>query len=278
MSKIGILHPGEMGISIAASAIHNGHPVYWASRGRSEKTRARAEKHNLIEIRSFFEFCQTCEIILSICPPHAAEQVAESVIDAGFKGLYLDANAISPQRAREIRQRMETKQIRFVDGGIIGGPAWTPKETWLYLSGPSAPAIAACFPHGPLETKIIGNEIGPASALKMCYAAYSKGTTALLAAVLATAQSLGVRQELYQQWDMDGESFSEQVNRRVRRVTAKAWRFEGEMQEIAETFREAGLPAEFHEAAAEIYGRMSRFKDAVETPSIEDVLKALLAE
>lgn len=276
MSKIGILHPGEMGVSIAASAINSGHPVYWLSQGRGDKTRARAEKHNLIRIDSLIDFCQTCEAIISVCPPHAAEEVARSVVDAGFKGLYLDANAIAPQRTIKIGQLMEASDIRFVDGGIIGGPAWTPKETWLYLSGDHANEIESCFSNGPLELKIVGNQIGKASALKMCYAAYTKGTTALLAAILAASEALGVRDELYQQWDMDENGFSEQVNRRVRRVTAKAWRFEGEMEEIASTFQEAGLPDGFHRAAAETYGRMAEFKDASEMPALERLIKTLM--
>ena len=276
MSKIGILHPGEMGISIAASAINNGQPVYWLSQNRSDRTRTRAEKFNLLEMDSLFQFCRTCEIIISICPPRAAEDVAGSVSESGFQGFYLDANAISPQRAVKIEQILKANHIHFVDGGIIGGPAWKPKETWLYLSGERANEIASCFSNGPVAVKIIGNEIGKASALKMCYAAYSKGTTALLSAILATAESLRVRDELYQQWNMDEEGFSEQVNRRVARVTAKAWRFEGEMKEIAATFREAGLPDEFHMAAADLYHRMASFKDAAETPQLDSVLKALL--
>lgn len=276
MTKIGMLHPGEMGISVAASAINNGHQVYWASENRSDKTRRRAEKHGLIESNSLIEVCQNCEIIFCICPPHAVEAVANSVIEHGFNGYYLDANAISPLRASKIGQMMETAGIHFVDGGIIGGLAWKPKETWLYLSGKDANLIADCFTNGPLETKIIGDEIGNASALKMCYAAYSKGTTALLAAILATAESLDVREELYQQWDIDDPNFSEDVNRRVTRATAKAWRFEGEMHEIASTFQEAGLPNGFHEAAAEMYHRMANFKDSAETPKLEDVMKVLL--
>jgi 3-hydroxyisobutyrate dehydrogenase-like beta-hydroxyacid dehydrogenase len=277
MSKVGVLHPGEMGISVAASAINNGHQVYWTSAGRSDKTRARAEKYNLIEITSLSQLCQTSEIILSVCPPHAAEDVAKSIIETGFKGLYLDANAISPQRSIRIGQTMEENGIQFVDGGIIGGPAWIPNETWLYLSGKDADKIVDCFKKGPLETKIIGNEIGKASALKMCYAAYSKGTAALLAAILATAESFDVRDELYQQWDMDDSSFSGQVNRRTTRATTKAWRFEGEMYEIASTLQEAGLPDGFHKAAAEVYRRMAGFKDNPETPQLNDVLKTLLA-
>jgi 3-hydroxyisobutyrate dehydrogenase-like beta-hydroxyacid dehydrogenase len=276
MSKIGILHPGEMGVSIAASAVNNSHQVYWMSQGRSDKTRARAEKYSLIKVDSLLQFCQICEMIISICPPHAAEEVARSVLEAGFQGLYLDANAISPQRAIQIRQMLKATNIRFVDGGIIGGPAWTPKETWLYLSGEHCDEITRRFINGPLEIKIIGNEIGKASALKMCYAAYSKGTTALLAAILATAESLGVRNELYEHWDMDNTASSEQTNRRVTRVTAKAWRFEGELLEIASTFQNVGLPGGFHEAAAEIYHRMAGFKDSTEVSSLDHVLKSLL--
>lgn len=278
MSKIGILHPGEMGISIAASAINNGHQVYWVSAGRSDKTRERAEKHHLIEIDSLSRLCQISETIISICPPHAAEEVAASVIEAGLKGLYLDANAISPQHAIKIGQILKENDIQFVDGGIIGGPAWKPKETWLYLSGEHAHEIASCFSKGPLEAKIIGDEIGKASALKICYAAYSKGTTALLSAVLATAESLGVREELYRQWDTGDPGFSEQVNRKVRSVTAKAWRFEGEMKEIASTFDEVGLPDGFHQAAREVYYRMAKFKDSSETPALNDAIKALLVQ
>jgi 3-hydroxyisobutyrate dehydrogenase-like beta-hydroxyacid dehydrogenase len=276
MTRIGLLHPGEMGISIAASAISNGHQVYWVSQGRSEKTRSRAEKHGLIDTGLLSQLCQNSEIIFSICPPHSAEEVAKSVVEQGFKGRYLDANAIAPQRATKIGQMMEANGIPFIDGGIIGGPAWTPKETWLYLSGKDANIIAECFSNGLLEIKIIGNEIGKASALKMCYASYSKGTTALLAATIATAEALGVRGELYQQWGMDDSNFSKQAEGRVMRVTSKAWRFEGEMREIASTFEESGLPNGFHEAAAEIYHRMAGFKDFSQPAALEKILTDLL--
>ena len=277
MAKIGILHPGEMGISIAASALNSGNRVYWLSENRSAKTRQRAEEHQLVEIGSMSEFCGICDIIISICPPHAAEEVAQQVTENRFRGLYLDANAISPQRVNRISSMMMEKSISLVDGSLIGGPAWKPGETWLFLSGKKAGAIADCFKSGPIETKIMGNEVGKASALKMCYAAYSKGTTALLAAILATAESLGVREALCQQWDVDDSGFSEQVHRRVIRSTAKAWRFEGEMQEIAATFREAGLPDGFHEAAAEVYHRMANVKRDNLPDTVDKTLAAIIS-
>ncbi len=171
----------------------------------------------------------------------------------------------------QISQAMQQAGVAFVDGGIIGGPAWEP-GTWLYLSGPRADAIAACFTAGPLATKVLDATIGRASSLKMCFAAYSKGTIALLAAILATAEHLGVREALEQQWSSDDADFAADTNRRVRQVTAKAWRFAGEMEEIAATFREAGLPGEFHAAAATIYHRLAQFKDSPATPALDEVL------
>ena len=274
--KLGVLHPGNMGISIAASAQNSGCEVYWASDGRSDQTRQRAEEFSLLDAHTLENLCRTCSVIVSVCPPHAAEEVAEQVLAQGYAGLYVDANAISPQRARQIGQAMVAAGVAFVDGGIIGGPAWEPAQTWLYLSGDRAQAIADCFAAGPLETTVIGQAIGKASALKMSYAAWTKGSTALLSAILATAQALDVWPELARQWERNWPGFPEQSANRARRVTAKAWRFAGEMDEISSTFEGAGMPGGFHAAAADIYRRLADFKDAPETPSLDAVLSALL--
>ena len=169
--KIGFLHPGSMGISLAASSQNSGYDVYWNSEGRSQQTRDRAEQFHLHEISTFAQLCETCSVLVSVCPPHAAENMAERALTHGFTGLYLDANAISPQRVLRIEQKMTTAGVKFVDGGIIGGPAWEPGRTWLYLSGKEAETAAPLFSAGPLETEVIGSDIGKASALKMCFAA-----------------------------------------------------------------------------------------------------------
>jgi 3-hydroxyisobutyrate dehydrogenase-like beta-hydroxyacid dehydrogenase len=197
------------------------------------------------------------------------------VLAADFRGLYMDLNAIAPGRARAMAGAFGTAGAQFVDGGLIGGPAWRP-GTVLYLSGPAALEAAACFAGSPLECVVLGPEIGQASALKMCFSAYSKGTTALLCAALAAAEGLGVRAALEAQWDRDGSGFAAQAQARARRSTAKAWRFTGEMEEIAATLQAAGLPPGFHQAAADIFERLAGFKDAPAQPSLEAVLEALL--
>jgi 3-hydroxyisobutyrate dehydrogenase-like beta-hydroxyacid dehydrogenase len=222
------------------------------------------------------ELVKASDIVLSVCPPHAAEEVAREVAQLGFKGIFVEGNAIAPERTRAIQRIIEGAGADYVDGGIIGGPAWTEEaRTYLYLSGRRAEEVAACFAGSPLKAPVISERIGAASALKMGYAAYTKGTTALLTAILGMVEKEGVRADLARQW---GDTFTSQTVRRVCANTTKAWRFVGEMQEIAATFRGAGLPGGFHEAAADVFERLEAFKDHTEPPDIESVLKALLRD
>ena len=160
----------------------------------------------------------------------------------------------------------------YVDGGIVGGSAWESESgTRLYLSGGRSKEITALFDNSPLETNIILGEIGAASAMKMVFSAYTKGTTALLAAILGVAEKEGVRNILESQW---GQAFTEQTHQRITGNAAKAWRFEGEMREIAATFENAGLPGGFYSAAAEVFEKLSQFKNEP-TAYIVELMKAL---
>lgn len=272
--KIGFLHPGKMGVSLAANTMKAGHEAFWLSEGRSEETRVRAKENNLIEIKTIEDFCKTCEIIISVCPPEFAQEVATQVASCSFTGVYADVNAISPERTILIGEIISSAGAEFVDGGIIGGPVWQ-AGTILYLSGASSHKIADCFSEGFLETKILGEEIGKASALKMCFAANSKGTTALLTATLATADKLGVRQELEDHWSLYSSDFVKRTHRRIQVGAQKAWRFSGEMREIADTFELAGIPNGIYLTASEVYHLIREFKGREELPEIEEILDSL---
>lgn len=273
MTTTGLINPGAMGASVGAAANRGDNRVIWASEGRSQNTRERAQRACLEDCVTLDELVKQSDIILSICPPHSAEEVAGFVAGRHFSGLFVEANAIAPDRTRRIEKTITSGGADFVDGGIIGGPAWEAGSgTRLYLSGKAAPAIAPLFERSPLEAIVISEKVGAASALKMSFAAYTKGSTALLTAILGVAEKEGVRGDLEAQW---GEEFAGQTHRRVAANTAKAWRFEGEMQEIADTFEGAGLPGGFHRAAADVFGRLAQFKDS-DTPEIEEVLRVLL--
>ena len=276
-STVGILHPGEMGSALAASAMQSGMNVMWCEQDRSAATACRANALGLKTASSLQELCQQCDILISVCPPHAAIALAKQVIDCGFQGIYADVNAVAPDTVCAMEDSMSNTGIRLVDGGIIGLPPTKPGTTWLYLSGKQAQTVADCFKKGPLETEVLGDQIGQASGLKMCFAANSKGTAALHTAILSAAENMGVRQALENQWDIYTTGFTEKSQGRIRQVARKAWRFSGEMKEIAATLEANELPRGFFDAAAEIYERQTGFKDTEDEPGMEAILEAVNA-
>ena len=269
MPRIGLLHPGEMGSVAAATLANSGNEVYWASENRSAKTRTRAAALKLHDAVSLPRLCEKCETIVSVCPPEFADHVADEVLATKFRGLYVDANAISPDRARRMATRMRARGIAFVDGGIVGLASMTHGKTWIYLSGEAASQAASFFASGPMQPEIMRGDVGQASALKMCFAAYSKGLTALLTAILATAEYQGVRAELEQQWNRMPGSPTDAIQK-IPISAPKAWRFVPEMHEIAATFESSGVSPAFLQAAAEVYSLLAHFKNAA--PTLQEIL------
>src|SRR5215470_11466776 len=225
--EIGLLHPGEMGAAVGKCLTGLGHTVVWASDGRSEQTRARAEAAGLTDRQSIPGAYGT-GLLLSVCPPHAAEDVALACRD--MDGIYVDANAVSPATAERIRWIVEDTggawhggHNDYVDGAIIGPPPVQPGTTRLYLSGPRAAEVAA-----------------------------------LLVAMRDAARALGVQDDLLAEWALSQPGLAAQADRSAQAAAAKGWRWEAEMREIAATLTAAGLPPGFHEAAAEMFSREPR--------------------
>jgi 3-hydroxyisobutyrate dehydrogenase-like beta-hydroxyacid dehydrogenase len=182
--------------------------------------------------------------------------VARSV--ACFGGTYIDANAVSPATAREIAQVIEDGGGRFVDGGIVGSPPREGVSPRLYLSGASAPEVAGLFAGTLVDARVVSDEPGAASAVKMVYAAWTKGTAALLLAIGEVARANGIEETLLAEWRESIPELPERSERAATAADSKGWRWVGEMEEIASTFAAAGLPEGFHEAAAEVYRRYGR--------------------
>jgi 3-hydroxyisobutyrate dehydrogenase-like beta-hydroxyacid dehydrogenase len=248
---VGLLHPGEMGAALGALLRERGTPVLWASAGRSAETAERAEEAGFEDVVSVDGVARRSDVILSVCPPHAALDLAHSV--PGFTGIYVDANAVSPATAHAVADTV----ARVVDGGIIGPPPRSAGTTRLYLSGVEADSVAELFAGTVLETRIVSEEIGAASAVKMTYAAWTKGTAALLLAVRSLARSEGVEPTLLDEWELSLPELPERSVRAAQSAATKGWRWVGEMEEIAATFAAAGLPDGFHVAAAEVFRAIS---------------------
>lgn len=238
---VGLLHPGAMGAALGDALQASGHEVLWASDGRSVATRGRAAGFR--DVEAVEALVDGSELLLSVCPPHAALDVAAAT--AAFDGLYVDANAVSPATARAVA----ALHPRFVDGGIVGSPPRQPGTTRLYLSGDEAPTVAALFDGSIVGTRVVAD----ASALKMTYAAWSKGTAALLLAIRDVARANGIWDDLQTEWRESAPELPARLQAAERSAAAKGWRWIGEMEEIADTFAAAGAPDGFHRAAAEVY-------------------------
>jgi 3-hydroxyisobutyrate dehydrogenase-like beta-hydroxyacid dehydrogenase len=266
---IGLLHPGEMGAAVGAALRSSGQTVLWASIGRGAATSARAAGAGLEDAGSIEELARRSEVILCVCPPHAAVEVARSL--TRFAGIYVDANAVSSATARTIAGLV----ARYVDGGIIGSPPRKTGTTRLYLSGSEAPLVADLFADTILEPHVVSDRPDAASAVKMAYAAWTKGTSALLLAIRGLARAEGVDDTLLEEWRASQPDLPERSDAAARAALSKGWRWVGEMDEIAEAFAAAGLPDGFHRAAADIYAR-SPHGGPDGGRSLEHVLSALL--
>ena len=283
---IGVLHPGDMGSTVGASARANVSRVLWASEERSAQTAERAAAAGLEDVKNLASLVAASEVILSVCPPHSALDLARAVAAQGFSGIYVDANAVSPATAREIGRVVSKGGAKgggqggatFVDGGIIGPPARARGTTRLYLSGEQAGRIVHLFEQGPLEAIAVEGGPGAASALKMAYAAYTKGTSALLVSIRALAIHAGVDQALLAEWARSQGELGARSERAAGETARKAWRFVGEMAEIAATFDDAGLPDGFFLAAGKIYESLAGYKDAPGMPSAAEVAKTLMGQ
>jgi Domain of unknown function (DUF1932)/NAD binding domain of 6-phosphogluconate dehydrogenase len=276
-SVIGLLHPGEMGAAVGRCLTDAGHVVLWASQGRGPQTAARARAAALEDAGSTDEVAARAEIILSICPPHAALDVAWAV--QGFGGLFVDANAISPATAREVAVMVEDGGATYVDGGIIGLPPAAAGRTRLYLSGQQAGTVRGLFAGTSLDVRVIDGRATSASALKMAYAGWTKGTAAMLLTVRALARAEGVEGMLLAEWELSQPALADRSRGAAEAATAKGWRWVAEMEEIATSMTAAGLPDGFHQAAAEVFRRAPRGEPAAGSgEAVDEVIAALTGD
>jgi 3-hydroxyisobutyrate dehydrogenase-like beta-hydroxyacid dehydrogenase len=284
---IGLLHPGEMGAAIGRCLAERGHTVLWVSQGRGPATAQRAAAAGLTDAGTLAALRERAEVILSVCPPHAARAVAESVArnPGGFGGLYVDANAIAPQTVRAVAAEVTKPGAVFTDGGIIGPPPQpgSPDGPRLYLSGEGAAEVAALFDGTPVRTEPVDGGIGAASAVKMAYAAWTKGTAALVLAARALARAEQVEGTLIAEWALSQPGLGRRAELAAESAATKGWRWDAEMTEIATAMADAGLPDGFHQAAGQVYRYAPRadpatLAEAAPGDVVELVLEALNGE
>jgi 3-hydroxyisobutyrate dehydrogenase-like beta-hydroxyacid dehydrogenase len=284
---VAIMAPGDMGHGVGALLRHGGLRVITCLEGRSARTRALAEAAGIEAVPDDARLVREADALLSILVPSRAVELAERMAGAlqetGSDLLYVDCNAVAPQTARQIAEVVEAAGARFVDAGIIGPPP-TPgaSGTRFYASGADVGTFVQLRDYG-LNVRPVGDEPGQASAVKMCYAALTKGTCALMAELSVAAERLGASAALREEFAFSQPHHLEWMRQWVVNMVPKAHRWVGEMEEIAKTFDAQGLTPRTFEGVAEMYRYVAATPLARTSPedwsrsdrSYEDIVAAL---
>lgn len=253
---IGILSPGDMGHTVGDVLRENGARVITCLEGRSARTRALAEKAGIIDVPTYRQLVTESDLVLSIMVPAQAMSAAAAVADA-LRGTdtpltYADCNAIAPQTVRTLGEVLTSAGGTFVDASIIGPPPRTAGATRFYASGLELETFLMLNRYG-LDVRPLGDEIGLASAMKMCYASLTKGLTALCTELLTAAEVLGVSDALTAEFQLSQSALFERMEKGLPSMPPKAKRWIGEMDEISATFEHVGLTPKILAGAADMY-------------------------
>ncbi|MCC6531923.1 MAG: NAD(P)-dependent oxidoreductase [Burkholderiales bacterium] len=256
IGSIGILSPGEMGAAVGRSFRSHGHTVVAALNGRSERTRALAAECGIANVGSIDQLVRQCDLILSILAPAAAtvaaQQVAGAMQATAARPLYVDCNSIAPQSARKAADFIAAAGGRFLDGALIGAPPGGAQVVHLYVSGAGAEDLGA-VETDHVQVRVLGAEVGEASALRMCYSAFGEGLVALAAQLLVAAERFGVAPSLRSELLENRGTAYEWLLRDLPAVAPRAQRSVREMEEIALAFEAAGLTPKPFQGVAELY-------------------------
>jgi L-threonate 2-dehydrogenase len=271
---VAVMMPGDMGHAVGRALREGGLRVITSLQGRSARTAALSAAAGIVDVGDDTTLVRQADVVLAILVPDQARALAERIAGAvratGAELLYADCNAIAPQTTREIGAVLTAAGARFVDAGIICGPPIPGKGgPKFYASGPDASTLTQLCGHG-LDVRVVGPEIGQASGLKMCYAAITKGLTALATEALTAGRALGLDEALRSELQDSQSTLLALIDRSLPSMPPKARRWVGEMEEIAATFEALNLPGGLHLGAAAMYRFIGGTPLGAESPEGRD--------
>lgn len=286
LNKIAIISPGDMGSDIGRYLIANGATVYTCLEDRSPRTRTLSERAGIIEVTSLQQLVKTVDIILSITISDIVEEVCQKVAlamqEVDNYPVFVDCNAISPQKCQQLETIITTAGAKFVDASILGGPpsrggtmsGMAGKSPRIYYSGHATDEFCTLAEFG-LDLKYLGPHIGQASAIKMTYAAMNKGSTALYTELLLAATQMGVADQLVEEFTATQMDAYNRMTKMIPRMPAKARRWVSEMKEIQATFQELGMTGNIFKGVSEMYHMIGATPIGNETPETQDQTRSL---
>ena len=287
VKTVGVMSTGDMGSGVGGVLVRSGLRVITSLEGRSEASRSRALEQGIVDVGSLDDVVTASDLILSILVPSEAfafaESVGESIVRTSSQVAFADCNAVSPATGVKIGEIITAAGGMFIDAGIIGGSPRTGAVPRFYASGEYAMILGELDGKG-ISVPVMGGAVGRASGLKMVYAALTKGSAALHASTLMTAKSLGLFDDLICELEESQPATLNAMNR-VNSISAQAFRWIGEMEEISATFKDAGITPNIHTGAAETFQKISdssigheRVGTVDQNRTLQDTVAAMLVK
>ena len=273
VNTVAIMSPGDMGHAVGQVLSESGLDVITCTEGRSQRTRDLAELAGLRQVATLEDMVIQADLILSIMVPSKAMDFAREIAPHLKSGktltYFADCNAVSPQSALAMADVINQAGGKFIDGGIIGTAPTKGDTPRFYVSGPDASVVMELDGRG-IIVKAIGDKIGQASGIKMCYAALTKGTNTLHVALLTAANRMGLTEDLREEFEFSQQGALNAMESGISRLPANSHRWIGEMEEISSTFQSLGITPYFHKGAADVYRMLNETPFASETPETID--------
>ncbi|MCH8298822.1 MAG: NAD(P)-dependent oxidoreductase [Chloroflexi bacterium] len=278
IESVAILSPGDMGHAIGQLLRENELRVLTCLAGRSNRTRELSRQAGITDVPNLNELVEQSDVLMSVtiseAVPGLCREIADAVKATGADLLFAECNAIAPELSREMEGVLSEAGARYVDASIIGGPPRNGSSPRVYVSGGNAAEFEQLRDFG-LDVRNLGPQLGRASGIKMCYAAMTKGTTALQAELLIAAEKLGLTQELMAEFSGSQPAVVKRMEGWMPGMPAKSRRWISEMEQIEATFRDLGLTPNIFKGVADIYRMIGDTPLGDENPESRDQERGL---
>jgi 3-hydroxyisobutyrate dehydrogenase-like beta-hydroxyacid dehydrogenase len=278
IESVAILSPGDMGHAIGQLLRENELKVFTCLTGRSVRTCELSEKAGIIDVPNMNDLVEQSDVVMSVtvseAVPGLCHEIADAVKATGTDLLFAECNAIAPSLSAEMQKVLNEGGARYVDASIIGPPPRNGSSPRLYVSGDNATEMVQLRDFG-LDVRNLGDQLGRASGIKMCYAAMTKGTAALHTELLIAAEKMGLSEELMVEFTNGHQSVVDRMESWIPSMPAKSRRWVSEMEEIEATFRDLGLTPNIFKGVADMYRMVGATSLGDENPETRDTNRNL---
>ncbi len=192
--------------------------------------------------------------MISAVTASSARDVARDVVPWLHSGqVFVDVNSVSPETKRGNARLVESSGAAYVEAAVMAPVPPERLAVPMLLGGRRANELAVALNALGMNGTAVADEIGIASAIKMCRSIMIKGIEALVVESMFAARRFGAEQAVLASLDKTFPHMgwsAELPDYLVSRVAEHGRRRAAEMREVALTLEEVGIPPIMATAAA----------------------------